>query len=65
MIATGFTTVGMLVCLAAAAGIIIYAARRGLKIDDGNHKALWVGLWSALVTTLIIGGMHIWLVSQN
>jgi hypothetical protein len=65
MIATNFTTAGMLVCLAVGMGIIIYAASKRVKIDDGNHKGLWVGLWAALVISLIIGGVHVWLVSQK
>lgn len=65
MIPTDFTTVGMVVCLAICVGILIYAASKGVKVNDGNHKALWAGVLSSLVIGLIIAGIHVWLVSQK
>ncbi|CAI3791990.1 hypothetical protein [Pseudarthrobacter sp. MM222] len=65
MIATDFITAGVFICLALGVGILIYAVSKGVKIDDGKHKALLVGVWSAMVIHLILGGLHIRFVSQK
>lgn len=65
MIATDFTLFGMLVSLAVCISILVFSGIKRVKIDDGNHRALLVGIVSALLVGLVFGGVHIWLVSNQ
>jgi hypothetical protein len=65
MVATDCTIAGMVVCLAVVVGLLIYAVGNGVTINDGNHKGLWIGMLSALVTGLITAGVHIWLAGHK
>lgn len=38
---------------------------KGVKIDDGNHKGLLVGVVGSLTFGLICGGVLIWLADEG
>jgi hypothetical protein len=63
MIATDVTYIGMLASLTVVIGILVFAVSKKVKIDDGDHKGLYIGVIGSLGLLLASGGVHIWLIS--
>jgi hypothetical protein len=64
MLLSDLVLIALLLCLAVGVGCIIFAVVKGFKIDDGDHRGMFITVITTVVLALILGAIEVWLVAK-